>query len=180
MFSKANLTPEERAEMEAAYESACLDTFGDFTSTPTAGPLLQDEIDGAIQAHRQWARWLHDDIVEQGYKSAVRKWQNQQRTHKTIIDGKVMTKKDALRVRKAQEDGTVAVQTTIWPDATPDDLAQKIREANANIAAQRVTIRDAMRLIDLIEQTETRTAGDAVAAIGLTLDEFLTQDGQAA
>ena len=104
MFTRKMLSDEERAEYDAMFEAACYDAAGSFRSTREAAPILLGSIKDAIQAHRVWASYLHDSFVMIGYQAAVRRWQNEQKKHKTLIDGKFVSRRmqsDSPRLLKA-------------------------------------------------------------------------------
>lgn len=174
MFTRKMLSDEERSEYDAIFQSACYDELGDFRRTADAALLLLQSVRDAIQAQRTWASYLHDSFVMIGYQSAARRWQNEQRKHKTIIDGKLVTKKDAIRLSKITDTGTALYQTSLLEDATSEDLEQIIQSASVRVASERATIRDAMRLLDLIEETGETTVRGALKRVNKTLDEFLT------
>lgn len=175
MFKRTMMSPDERVEYDRIFEESCLDEHGEMRSTADAALELLTRISDAIQAHRVWASYLHDDLVMTGYKTGARQWQNDLKKHKTIMGNKIVAKKDALRLRKAQPDGSVAWQPSMIEEATADELAQVIKAANSRVQAERVTIRDSMKLLDLLEATGELTVRAALKRVGKTLDEFLTE-----
>lgn len=175
MFTRKMLSDEERAEYDAMFEAACYDAAGSFRSTREAAPILLGSIKDAIQAHRVWASYLHDSFVMIGYQAAVRRWQNEQKKHKTLIDGKLVSKKDAIRLTKIVEGGRSAFQTSFIEDATAEDLQELIEATSTRVRSDRATIRDYTRMLDLIESTGESTVRGALKRVGKTLDEFLTE-----
>lgn len=176
MFKRTMMSPEERAEYDAIFEESCLDRDGELRPTSEAASDLLDRIEDANQAQRTWAKYVHDDLVMRGYRTAVRSWQNEIRKHKTIVEGKVVSRKDAIRLRKIQDSGKLAWQPSMLPEATVEDLTQLIALANARVQSERASIRDYMKLLDLMDETKEITVRGALKRIGMTMDEFLTQE----
>ena len=174
MFNRKMLNPEERAEYDRIFEGACLDGNDEPRKTSAAAVDLLDGIADAIHAHKTWADYIHDDLVMSGYKAAARRWQNDYKKHKTIIDDKIVSRKDAMRIKRATASGKVEWQTSFFEDASAEDLAQLVNDSNVRIAAERATVRDCMRLMDLMESTTDLTVSAALKSVGLTLSEFLT------
>ncbi len=176
MFKRTMMSPDERAEYDRIFEESCLDEHGEMRRTADAAQELLTRVRDAIQAHRTWASYVHDDLVMSGYKTGARQWQNELKKHKTIVNNKIVSRKDAIRLRRNQPDGSTGWQTSLLDEATADDLAQMVTAANVRVVAERATVRDYMRLIDLLDSTGEVTVRAALKRIGKSLDEFLTSE----
>ena len=175
------LTAQERAEYDAAV-SAAYRADGDTRTHADALVKFREEIlPDAVRAHRRWAHIVLDAAQEYGLRAML---QGRWKALGGVFHGQVDGRKKVRPARRgvAQVDPETGVKE--WTQAelifdTADDLQRKIAEAARRIREERDNIVMLRRLLDLLEKTGAGTVERGLAAVGMTLDEYLSQDEQA-
>lgn len=167
------LTPDERAEWDEIYEKACYDDDGNLRSTPEAGQMLMELMLDAEQANRGYATAKIEEMTRRGFAIEAKNYQNRQKQHKTIVDNKVVVKKDAVRLKRGKGDGLASWETFLIEDADESDLIVIEQQGRRSEAIGAAEARDARTLIDLLHETGEMTVGAALKRAETTLEECL-------
>lgn len=176
------LTPQERAEYDTAV-TAAYRTDGVTRTHAEALDIFRTAIlPDAIQAHRRWAGVVMDMATEYGLRALLKaRW----KSLGGVFHGQVNGKRKVRPARRgvAQVDPETGVKR--WTQLelaldTEEDLNRKIAEAVRRMGEERDNIVMFRRLLDLLEETGAATVERGLALVGMSLDEYLTQDVKAA
>ncbi|MFZ1363068.1 MAG: hypothetical protein WAS05_09105 [Candidatus Nanopelagicales bacterium] len=174
-FNRRHLSDSERREYDAIYTEACYDYEGKFRATRDAAPLLLAAIEDALQSHRSWAELLMNDIILRGFQAEAKRFQDSERKHETIVDGRVVSRKDAQRFRVVGDDGTIEWKTAMLNECFHEDLEQ-LRQDNAKrIVTAQAEERDLDALIELLDETGELTVEAALKRKEVSLSEYLME-----
>lgn len=174
------LSPEELADYEELMYQATHLEGGARRPSAEIGPEMLRLLDDAIQAQRPWATWVKEGATLSGLRSHGVKWVNARERLTTALNGvREISKAAARGVRRKDAQGRAVHQQTLWEDMFEDDLAQIARRAGGQILAERENIAIARRLSDLIARTGRMPVSEALASIGMSLEEFLGQEDAA-
>lgn len=168
------LTSEEREEFDTLLYDAGYDPDGKPFPSHLIGPRAVASLLAAVQAQREWAQWVLDDMTTSGALKRWRKW-NKQRDVITV-KGKsyTVTKPAAIGVRRRDPAGKAYFQPVLWEDLTRDELEQIIARSAKQIDSERSTIATAKRLLKLMTRVpEANKVSEAAAAVGTTTEAFL-------
>jgi hypothetical protein len=177
-----DLTPQERVEYDAAV-TAAYRTDGETRTHAEALVRFREEIlPDAVQAHRRWAHVAMDEALELGLRMTLKgRWKALGGVFHGQVNGRKKTR--AARRGVAQVDPESGAkqwtQLELMFDAA-DDLRRKIAEAVRRMREEQDNIVMFRRLLDLLEQTGASTVERGLSAVGMSLDEYLSQDDQAA
>lgn len=181
-MSEHILTPEERGEYESLLYDAGYDDAGKPRPSYEIGRRVVDMLrEAAGQAHREWARWILDDLAVAG---GLRRWRTWSKARDVVtVAGKsyTVTKPAAVGVRKRSVDGRTYYQATLWDDMTREELEQVIARSAKQIDSEGKTIATAKRLLSLMSRIpEASTVAEASAALGITTEAYLAAIDEAA
>jgi hypothetical protein len=185
---REHLTADERAELDDLMFVAGCDPQGLPLPSREIGPRVVEALHTAAdQAHRPWAAQILDDIATAG---ALARWKSWHRRRVVIEVGEgdakrtvITTKAAAMSVRRTNAStGETYYQSTFWGDMSRDELQQVIDRANSQSDAEMRTAAVARTVLDLLDRVpEAKTATEAAAAIGTTVEDWLADpEGRAA
>lgn len=160
-----HLVDDELTEYRAILEEVSAGT----RSTGERAAHLQRLLADAEQAGRPWATAALDDAQLAGLAKTVK-------AH--------MKASSVVTIKKAERSGVIGVRRNVngteqWHqvplgDVTWDELESSTRLAKSNAKALSITVRIQQKLLKLREDhPTTRTIGEALAAVGQSLDEYL-------
>ena len=177
-----DLNAQERAEFEAAVTAAYRDEEGEVRSHREALREFRESIlPDAVQAHRRWAHIVMDAATELGLRTILQKrWKSSGGIFHAKVHGKHRTRPMRRGVRRINPETGEKYETQLelLLDSA-DDLKNKIAEAARRINEEAATIAMLRKLLDLLEATGAGTVERGLVAVGMTLDEYLSQDEQA-
>lgn len=171
-MSEHYLTPEERAELDALMaEAGCPD--GDALASHEIGERVRAYLEDAAQAGRPWASWKLDDATEDGCLKAWKSWYKSQHRVTVVVGDKLVSKAALMSTRRRAEDGSEYWQPSLYVEMTAEELRHCIAGSQSRIDAEQVNVEVARRLLKAVEDTESATVGEAMTALGTTIDDYL-------
>lgn len=177
-----DLTSEEIAELDDAVHEAYRPTPGvQRTHAEAAADFLQRILPDAEQAHRRWAWAVRAEAMDRGLRALLQdRWKSRGGKFTATVAGKEKVR-DRTRGKVIVDPETgVRSWTQMELDFdTATDLRDKIADAVRDIDENRANISIFRRLLDLVESTGAETVADALAAIGVTLEEYLAAEQSA-
>ena len=174
----SGLSIEDRAEIDAAIRVSY-----DEGSSTLAGAVEEflDWMASATQAHREYADALRGEWELAGATKFVReRWGSMRHVHFRRADGSTEVRpgnRGTLRVNELGRQQWEAKPLDLWDT---DRLQRGIADCVRRIETERTTIANYRRLLDLLETTGCTFVHEGLAAVGQTLDEFLTADSASA
>ncbi len=176
----SDLSPEERAEVDALVHEAYTAPDGSYRSHADAAEVFGSLITQAVQAHRDWAGILLDSWREAGARAFVQDRWKKAEIFKFWHRGKTKRRTVRRGVRRVDKSGVASyTQIPLW-EWSADDLRNAIADAARQVAEHQANLALYRDMLSLIEQTETFTFGDALEASDKTWDEFLAERNEAA
>lgn len=177
----SDFPPNVRLEIEAAVTDAYTGEDGAVLPHGEAAARFDHFLTDAVQAQRSWAPQLLDAFRRDGSaRFAHEVWKNSDFFRYRHGDKtRTRTTKRGRRRVNEQTGGLEWVQEALFGwDALAlknaiADAARQIDEHRANIAMYR-------HLLDLLEETGTETVRDGLAAAGMSLEEYLASQEDAA
>jgi hypothetical protein len=169
----ANLSPEERAEVDALIHEAYIDGANGYRSHAAALVEFDRLLAGAVQAQRAWAGLLLDDWREAGMRSFLQdRWK-----HSALFEfehhGRRRTRTVNRGVRRPDSVGRLAsTQLPLW-EWTADDLRAAIADASRQVAEHQANIALYRDMLTLLEQTGAATFSAALTTAGHSWDDWL-------
>lgn len=175
------LGPEERAEVESLVVAAYVDQeTGETRPTREAKAEFVAAVESASQAGRTWADIMAEDWMTTGAGNfAAALWKRRDAFTATATG--VQRTRALHRGKKVRRDdgSRVDVQESLlsWSVADLKDaiVAEVMRTKEA-----RFNLETYAKLVRLCEETGIEPVDEALASLGLTLEEYLAQDEQAA
>jgi hypothetical protein len=169
------LSREERAEIDAAVHESYTRPDGSVRDHREADEMFDRFITDALQAQRAWATHLLDGWRIEGRRAFLKsRWKNG-RLFDLVHKGKVRRRAERRGTQVRNDDGRqVWVQDSLlaWSvdqlDAAISQTVGRVEEERANLAMYRT-------LRDLLVKTGGETLGDALAEVGMSLQEYLAQ-----
>lgn len=169
----SDLSPEERAEVDALVHEAYTRPDGTIRSHDEALALFDRAISTAGQAHREWAGLLLDDWRFSGMRSFLQNRWKHSSMFEFIHRGKARRRTVNRGARQVSDTGKATyTQIPLW-DWTADQLREAIADAARQVAEHQANIALYRDMLGLIEQTETFTFIEALGVVDMTWDEFL-------
>lgn len=161
--------PEARRE----YEALMNEVLNEAEGTGDRARLMANKIADAIQAHRSWALTVQWDAQVTGYAAAVKTYLKRTRVVVNIEDREV-AKPRTIGVKRRDDEGNVVDLQLPLEVLTFD----QVREKRAEYLRQQKAYTDNVAVADRLLALEDlapgcKTPADAVAELGLTLEEYL-------
>lgn len=169
------LDGDERAEYDRLFYDALKRPDGSRRKANEIGPEMHRLLIDARKAGRKWASWVLDDAVIAGLGSMAKRWAATKEVIETVIGERVVTKPAAYGIRRKQSGGGAEQLRLGWADMTEEDLDQLVASRSSQVAAENDTIAFALKCKALIRRTGKSPLSEALAAIGITFDEFLAE-----
>ena len=167
------LSPEERAEVDAAVHDAYMCDDGTIRPHAEADKRFSHFVDDAIQAHREWPDILIDAWQEEGRRAFLKsRWSNA-KIFDVVHKGKIRKRRERRGTRVRDDDGGMVWIKEPLVDWTAEQLQAGIREGGGRIEEERVNIAMFRALLDLLEGSGCATPREALEARGMTLEEYL-------
>lgn len=168
------LSAEERAEYDALVFEAGFDEHGKRRPSYEMGDRFHELLTDAIQAQRTWAKWVMDEDARAGHIRRFKSWDRTRHPVQTR-DGERVVRLSGVQALRMRDPETQAMfwQDTSLEDMTEDDLSSVIEGMNSKMAPLMYNRETARSLRTLVQESEAATVGDALLAIGLTIDEYL-------
>lgn len=175
------LSPEEREEYDALLVEAGLDDNGLPRESAEIGPRMHDLLMDAAQAGRAWAGWVIRDDAEDGHLRRFKGWLKQEKRHKVLYDGVIVSRAAVRGITRKKDDGSTMHQLFEWRDMSWMDIEAQIAEASLRIRSERITISTARKLLALRDRAPgAATPAEAAKLLGLELDDYLLSEEAAA
>lgn len=166
---------EERAEIDALIHEAYTDPDGGVRTHADAAAAFDRLLTTAVQAHREWAGMLLDDWRFEGMKKFIaERYKHSELFTFTRRERQVTRTVKRGRV-KVDNEGKRSWHQEPLPGWTRRDLLDAIRAEERAIADRQANIAMYRALVDLLDETETDTVAEGLAAIGLTMERFLDE-----
>lgn len=171
----SDLSPEERAEVDALVHEAYTRPDGSIRTHPEAVAEFDRFVAQAGQAQREWAGMLLDDWRYSGMRAFLKdRWTNSamfEFEHR----GRARRRKVKRGARQVSDEGKVSWYAPPLWEWTAEQLRDAIAHAARDVAEHQANIALYRDMIGLIEQTEKFTFAEALDAIGKTWDEWLAE-----
>jgi hypothetical protein len=160
------------------FEELCRNAERLGESTGHRARLFGDMIEGAVQAHRIFARDIEREALRRGFLSIFRQWQKSHGGPVVVShDGRILTKSRVIGVRRSGPDGTEHHQQLLFDYCTWDELGTKRKEYIAAMRGYGDDIAVIDRLLALRELApESTTPAEAAKELGTTVDAWLAED----
>lgn len=175
------LSPEERAEVEAAVVGSYVDPeTGETRSTSAAKAEFVEYVREAQRLSREWANILLDEWAERGAGNfAVELWKRRD-AFTTTVQGVQRTRSLNRGKKVRADDGrTYDTQASLLDWSLPDLKDGLIAEAMRAREA-RINLETYAALIRLMEAHGDAThVSDALTAVGMSLEEYLASQDAA-
>jgi hypothetical protein len=173
---KEYLSPEERAERDAALDAA----LGGGKVDDNAVTRAETTLYHAESTGRYWARYVSRTLI----RSGLRRLLNERAKAESVVlmpyAGNSVTTTTRLGIRRRTVDGVRSHQLALIQDMTWTELEDWLTMVEMQIAAGMVNRAKATRLLTLREQfPDTIGPGDACQRLGCTVDQFFESDGRA-
>lgn len=171
------LSPEERVEVEELVVAAFTDSeTGETRPTRSAKAEFVASVESARQAGRVWAEALTEEWMANGAGNfAANLWKR--RDAFTATARGVQRTRALHRGKKIRTaDGTrLDVQESLlsW---SVEDLKNGILEAARSVEDLRINLETYAKLLRLCDRTGIEPVEEALASIGMSLDEYLADD----
>lgn len=174
------LTPEERAEYDALLYESGYDDQGNKRPSAEIGPWMHALLENAERAGRSWAGWVIADDVEVGHLSRFKRWDRVRQVVNTRHGDQVVLRSAVMAVQcQNAETGKRYWQDTFWRDMGRAELMDVLLASRVRSESEEITQATAARLLRLLDETGCALVSEALASIGMTIDEYLT-DGRVA
>lgn len=173
------LSPEERVEYDELMYEAGFDEFGNLLPSSEIGARAVALLQDAVRAGRTWAGFVLDDALEAGCLSRWQRWKRERNKIRTVFEGRTVPLVAVSGLRRRDVGGEVYHQQSFWPDMSAEELHQIISDSRSRVLAERVRIASALRLLELMEVHGASTVGEALAAEGMSLADFLGAESAA-
>lgn len=171
----SDLSPEERAEVDALVHEAYTRPDGSYRNHTEAFAEFDRSISHAGQAHREWAGMLLDEWRYSGMRKFLQdRWTNSE-MFKFDHRGRTRTRTVKRGARQVSDEGKVSWYAPPLWEWTADQLRDAIADAARQVAEHQANIALYRDMLGLIEQTEKFTFAEALDAIGKTWDEWLAE-----
>ena len=165
------LSIEERDEFRSLMSEA-LD--GSRQPDISAVARAMDAMEAADRAGRAWPDEVRRQAIHQLLQSELKRIAKEESMVSVDYNGRFVQKTARRGVVKRQIDGTTYRQQSLWTDMTWEEFEGWSAMNDAQIDGLMVNRHAAAKLRTLHERfPESRTVGEALAAIGATLEEFL-------
>lgn len=174
------LSESERAEYDALLRDAGYD--GD-KRRPSAevGPRMHELLLDAVQAGREWARWVLTDDANAGHLSRFKRWARTRDVVSTPFGDRVVKRSAAMSVRRTDpETGADFWQPTFWADMTHDDLVAVRTGSRSRIESERIILSIVAALDAILGETGCATVAEALARKGTTIEAWLADAAERA
>lgn len=171
----SDLSPEERAEVDALVHEAYTRADGSIRTHAEAVAEFDRSVAQAGQAQREWAGILLDDWRYAGMRTFLHdRWKNSA-MFEFVHRGRARRRTVKRGARQVDDSGKPwYTQIPLW-DWTADQLREAIADAARQVAEHQANIALYRDMLNLIEQTEAFTFADALEAVGKTWDQFLDE-----
>lgn len=171
----SDLSPEERAEVDALVHEAYTRPNGSIRTHLEAVAEFDRLIAQAVQAQRDWPGVLLDDWRHSGMRTFLHdRWKNSS-MFEFMHRGKARRRTVKRGARQISDDGKATyTQIPLW-DWTASQLREAIADAARQVAEHQANIALYRDMLGLIEQTEAFTFAEALDAVDKTWDEFLAE-----
>lgn len=169
------LDADERAEYDALFYEASYDADGKPRATAEVGDEMLRLLHDAEKAGRKWATWILDDALLAGLRASARKWCSTKEVIQSVIGERIVTKPAAYGIKRRGDGGVQQYLRAGWGDMTEEDLDQLIGARATQIAAEQDTITIARKLKALVRRAGKSPVSAALAELGISLDEYLSQ-----
>ncbi len=134
-------------------------------------------VDGADGAGRTWPDEIRRQALYQLLQGELKRIAKEESMVSVDYNGRPVQKTARRGVAERQVDGTIQRQQKLWTDMTWEQFEAWSAMNDAQIDGLMVNRHAAAKLRTLHEQfPDSETVGDALAEIGVTLDEFLAAD----
>lgn len=176
-----SLGPDERAEVEAGVVAAFIDTeTGATRPTSEAKAEFAEFVRSGQRANRAWADIMIESFVDVGAGNFAANLWKRRDAFTTTVKGVQRTRSLNRGKKAVAEDGKrVDVQASLLDWSLQDLKDGLIAEVTRRREAQ-INIDTYAALIRLCEAAECEPVAEALARIGMTLDEYLASADQAA
>ena len=165
------LSIEERDEFRSLMSEA-LD--GSRQPDVSAVARAMDAMEAADRAGRAWPDEVRRQAIHQLLQSELKRIAKEESMVSVDYNGRFVQKTARRGVVKRRIDGTTHRQQSLWTDMTWEEFEGWSAMNDAQIDGLMVNRHAATKLRTLHERfPESRTVGEALAAIGATLEEFL-------
>lgn len=171
----SDFTPEDQAEIAKAVLEASADDGGGTPSVEEARERFDGFLVDAIQAHRGWAAVLLDGFRVDGERAFIKHVQKSE-AFRFQHEGKQRKRSLRRGTRRQDDEGKRTWVQDSLLSFTAAQLDQAIRECTNRIDEERANIAMYRGLIGLLNQTSAMFVGDALAQVGKSLEEFLSED----
>lgn len=173
----SDLSPEERAEVDALVHEAYTRPDGSIRPHGEAIGVFDRSITSAVQAQREWPGMLLDDWRYAGMRDFLKDRWKHSAMFEFIHRGKARRRTVNRGARQVDDNGKASfTQIPLW-DWTADQLREAIADAAHQMAEHQANIALYRDMLSLIEQTETFTFAAALEAVEKTWDQFLDERG---
>ncbi len=171
----ADLSPEERAEVDALVHDAYVQADGEVRTHTEAADEFATSLTSAVQDHRDWAGILLDDWRDRGMRAFLQdRWKHAE-IFGWIHRGKHRSRTERRGTKRVANDGTHTWVQESLLDWTPDQLRAAIRECRNRIAEEQANIAMYEALLELLRETETYRVRDALDLKGKSLEQYLAE-----
>lgn len=171
-MTRSILSPEERAEYDALLRDAAYDN-GRLVRTAQYADRANRLLIDAVKAGRRWAEFELERALHDGLRSEVRRYVR--RINQTTVTDLTGTKSrpSVYSVREDQPTGGVAWQPKLLSEFSLADLDALITASEAQLSAYVANRNAARHLRDKLISTGASTVRDALAALGMSLEQAL-------
>lgn len=160
---------EEVAEFEHAIEGA-LDIDG---STTERAEHFREHVEGAIQAHRPWARDIEADALSRGYKSIYRQEARRGTVLVSTTSGEI-ERPSMISVARHDEGGVVFQQLSFYAVMNREQIREKRNEYLKQIRAYDANVQMMDKLTAMLDASGSDDLETAAASLGVSVEDWLS------
>lgn len=166
------LSREERAEYDALLHDAAYEN-GEMVATNLVAGRAHVLLVNAEKAGRAWAEIVLDRALTQGLRAEVSRYRKRINvtTETDLLGTRARTK--VYSISESAPDGSTVWQPKLYEEMTLSDLDQLINGSEAQLDAIQHNRLAAKRLRAALVQTGKPTVGQALIALGQSLEEAL-------
>lgn len=132
----------------------------------------------AVQAHRPWARDVERHALYRGAQSilAAEERRRPDATIPVAFDGQRLDKPRMLGVRRADDEGNVWAERTLFDYMTVEELRAKRKEFLANAKTYSDSAEMLDRLIAMCDAAECTTPAEAARKLGVPIESWIARE----
>lgn len=177
MFNPNWLPPEEKRLYDDAIYDAIIAPDGECRPTRDAGERLYERLSRLAPSY-SWAEDMLSQAACQSLGKRAKAWAASQCFIDTPMGQRMVSKSAYVATKRRLESGTLVDQLQLWESLTADQLRAVIARDSKMRDALGVNVATAVALLKLCEKHGVESVPEALAAEGVSLQQFL--DGRAA